>query len=249
MFFVRLRRALPLLALIVLSAPVAAVTLLTEENPPFNFTEEGRLVGMSSEIVLEAARRANLPVKTEVLPWERAYLRAQAERDTCLFSTARLENRERLFVWVGPIATNLWALFGRADFSQTIRTLKDLQPYRIGAVTRDAKGEWLRENNVTGVRAVSGDDQNPRRLLLPRDDPDRIDLWITSLYAGREVARRAKVTDLKLVWIANEQPLYLACSPQVPAATTKALGEAIEALRADGTIGRITASYEKKFAR
>lgn len=72
MFFVRLRRALPLLALIVLSAPVAAVTLLTEENPPFNFTEEGRLVGMSSEIVLEAARRANLPVKTEVLPWDEA---------------------------------------------------------------------------------------------------------------------------------------------------------------------------------
>ena len=126
MFFVRLRRALPLLALVVLSAPVAAVTLLTEENPPFNFTEEGRLVGMSSEIVLEAARRANLPVKTEVLPWERAYLRAQAERDTCLFSTARLENRERLFVWVGPIATNLWALFGRAAFSPTIRTLKPM---------------------------------------------------------------------------------------------------------------------------
>jgi len=69
--------------------------------------------------------------------------RAEAERYTCLFSTARLEHRELLFVRVGPIATNLWTLFGRLDFSQAIRTLKELQPpdrrelrQEVRAVTR-----------------------------------------------------------------------------------------------------------------
>ena len=39
-------------------------------------------------MVVETAKRANIPYTIEVLPWSRAYLRAQAERDTCLFATA-----------------------------------------------------------------------------------------------------------------------------------------------------------------
>ena len=85
-------------------APAAALTFLADENPPFNFTEKGALAGAATEIVLQMASRASVPVRTEVLPWNKAYVRAQGQRDACLYSTARLENRERLFLWVGPIA-------------------------------------------------------------------------------------------------------------------------------------------------
>lgn len=81
----------------VLASPsVQSVTLLTEENPP-NYTETGKLTGIATEIVLETVRWSGLPMKIEVLPWDDAYQRAQAQRDTCLLATARLENRERLF--------------------------------------------------------------------------------------------------------------------------------------------------------
>ena len=77
----------------VLASPsVQSVTLLTEENPPFNYTEFGKLTGIATEIVLETVRRSGLPMKIEVLPWDDAYKRAQAQRETCLFATARLEN-------------------------------------------------------------------------------------------------------------------------------------------------------------
>ncbi len=129
-----------------------------------------------------------------------------------------------------------------------IKTLKDLAPYRIGVVTRDAKGEFLRENAVTNLKFVREDRDNPPRLLLPPDNPDHIDLWVTGLYSARAVATAAKVSGIKLVFIAAEQPLYLACNPQTDRATVKALSEALETLKADGTLARINAAYEKKFA-
>jgi polar amino acid transport system substrate-binding protein len=245
----RLGVAVILFALCARAASAAGLTFLTEENPPFNYTEGGKLTGAGAEIVQQIASRAGIPVKTEVLPWDTAFVRAQAEKNTCLFSTARLENRERLFLWVGPIATNLWALYGKTDFAVPIKTLKDLSPYRIGVVTRDAKGDFLRENAVTNLKFVRDDRENPPRLLLPPDNPDHIDLWITGLYAARGIASTAKVTGIKLVFIAAEQPLYLACNPQTDRATVKALSDALETLKTDGTLTRINAAYEKKFAQ
>jgi len=241
--------AVTVLAVCAQAAQAATLTFLTEENPPFNYMESGKLIGAGTEIVLQIANRAGQPVTTQLLPWDTAYVRAQAEKNTCLFSTARLENRERLFLWVGPIATNLWALYGKGDFAVPIKTLKDLAPYRIGAVARDAKGEFLRDNAITNVKVVRDDRDNPPRLLLPPDNPDHIDLWITGLYSGRDVAKVAKVTGIKLVFIAAEQPLYLACNPQTDRAIVKALADALETLKADGTLARINATYEKKFAQ
>jgi len=246
-------RALALLAAFAAAAiaamPVAALMLLTEENPPFSFTDKGKLQGSVAEIVRDMVARAGVSATFEVLPWDKAYVRAQGQKNACLFATARLENRERLFLWVGPIATSPWAVFGKSDFGLPIRSVKDLAPYRIGTVQRDAKSEFLRENAVNDLSAVRVDAQNPPRLLLPREHPDHIDLWIADLHAGREAARTANVTDIKIVFIANEQPLYLACNPQTDRKVVKALADALDGMRADGSLGRINAEYDKRFPR
>jgi len=230
-------------------APARALTLLTEENPPFSFREKGKVQGSAADIVREMAARAGVPVTVELLPWDAAYVRAQGQRDACLYATARLENRERLFLWVGPIVTSPWVVYGKADFALPIRSVKDLAPYRIGTLARDAKNDFLRENGVNDLRPVRDDAQNPPRLLLPRDSPDHIDLWISGLYSGREAARMAKVTDIKVVFVANEQPLFLACNPQTDRKIVAKLAEALEGMKADGAFKLITAEYERRYPR
>jgi polar amino acid transport system substrate-binding protein len=225
------------------------LTLLTEENPPFNYTEKGRLAGSGADVVAEMVRRAKLSATTEVLPWDKAYVRAQGAKETCLFSTARLEHRERLFTWVGPIATNVWAIYGRDDFAGRVKSLADLKRYRIGGVVNDAKAEFLREQAVTNVRALPEDRMNPPRLYLPADHPDHIDLWIAGLYAAQAAAKAANVPALRLVFVVREVPLYLACSPQTRAATIEALRAALESVKADGTLARINGDYERRFAQ
>lgn len=233
-----------------LVAPTAqALSFLTEENPPFNYRESGKLTGLSTEVVTEMAKRAGLSPGFEVLAWEEGYRRAQSKKDTCIYSTARVEIRERVFRWVGPIAVNRWAFFAKADFAKPIRSLEDARSLKVGAVERDAKVELLSANAVTNILTVDDDVKNPPRLLLKRDDPNRIDLWATGLYAGKRIAAQAKVPDLKAVFVFSEQPLYLACGTQTPAATTDKLSAALEAMKKDGTLARITADYEKRFGQ
>ncbi|MGB5746824.1 MAG: transporter substrate-binding domain-containing protein, partial [Desulfobacterales bacterium] len=79
------------------------LTIVSEENPPFNFIKDGILTGSSTEIVREIMRRLNLPAEIQVLTWARGYQLALSRPNVVLFSTARTQEREHLFHWVGPI--------------------------------------------------------------------------------------------------------------------------------------------------
>jgi len=225
-------------------APAAhALTLVTEENPPFNYTEQGKVVGMSTEIVAELGKRSAIPLQIQSMPWEKAYIAAQRDKDTCIYSTARLENRERLFSWIGPIATNQWVLIGKGDFAGSVKVVEDARKYRVGVVAKDAKIEFLMGKGVTDLREVSEDSLNPPRLVLGRDDPNRIDLWATSAYGARRTAERAKVKDIKLILNLSKIPLYLACGRNASPQTVQALQQAFEKADKDGTLKRIAERY------
>jgi polar amino acid transport system substrate-binding protein len=230
------------------SAPARALQMLTEEYPPFNYTENKQLTGLSSQVVAEMGQRAKVPMTFAVMAWPDAYEQTQRKPETCLFSTARLENRERVFKWVGPLATNAWGLFAKSGFKDPITTLADARPFRIGGVTDDAKVMWLRDNAVTNIVTAKEDKQIPPMLTLDRKQLNAVDLWITGIYAQKAVAAAANVKDVKLVLKVNEQSLWLACHPGVADTTIKALSEALAAMKKDGAYNKIAENYEKRFA-
>jgi polar amino acid transport system substrate-binding protein len=237
------RAFLSLIGLTLVASSARALTLVTEENPPFNYTEQGKVVGMSTEIVGELGKRSAIPLQIQSMPWEKAYVAAQRDKDTCIYSTARLENRERLFSWIGPIATNQWVLIGKSDFAGSVKVVEDARKYRVGVVAKDAKIEFLMGKGVTDLREVSEDGLNPPRLVLSRDDPNRIDLWATSAYGARRTADRAKVKDIKLVLNLSKIPLYLACGRNTSLQTVQALQQAFERADKDGALKRIADRY------
>ncbi|MEO8442577.1 MAG: transporter substrate-binding domain-containing protein [Betaproteobacteria bacterium] len=230
------------------AVPALAVQMLTEDYPPYNYLENKTLVGVSTEIVVEMGRRANVPMTFAIMPWPQAYDQTQMKVETCLFSTARLENRERIFKWVGPLATNEWGLFAKSAFKDPIKTLADARPYRIGGVTNDAKVIWLRDNALTNIVTVNEDKLVPGMLTLDRKKLDAVDLWVTGIYAEKYILAKSKVKDVKLVLKIKEEPLWLACHPSLSQATVKALQDALGAMQKDGTTKKILDAYDKKFA-
>ncbi len=64
----RLGVAVILLSLCTRAALAAGLTFLTEESPPFNYTEGGKLTGAGTEIVQQIASRAGIPVKVRLRP-------------------------------------------------------------------------------------------------------------------------------------------------------------------------------------
>ena len=177
---------------LIASQPALALKLLTEENPPLNYTEGKKLTGMGTEVVQEMGKRAGMNLDFEVMAWNKAYEKAQADKETCLYSTARLPNRENAFKWVGPIAVNKWGLFALGGFTPTIKSLADARPFRIGGVARDAKTEFLKQYGVTNIVEVEDDKLNPGKLTLNRKEAQKIDLWITSVANAKQVAARPR---------------------------------------------------------
>ncbi len=240
-------RTVGLLAMLLLAPqPALALKLLTEENPPLNYTEGKKLTGMGTEVVQEMGKRAGMKLDFEVMAWNKAYEKAQADKETCLYSTARLPNRENAFKWVGPIAVNKWGLFALGGFTPTIKSLADARPFRIGGVARDAKTEFLKQEGVTNILEVEDDKLNPGKLTLNRKEAQKIDLWITSVANAKQVAARAKVADIKLVYAVREAESYLACSPRTSAATLKALADALDGMKKDGAYAKIIKAYESR---
>src|SRR6186997_3330172 len=93
------------------AVPAQALQMLTEEYPPYNYMDNKALVGVSTEIVVEMGRRANVPMTFAIMPWPQAYDQTQMKAKPALSSPPRLKTRDRIFKWVGPRATNEWGLY------------------------------------------------------------------------------------------------------------------------------------------
>lgn len=98
----RFKFAIGILVMLLLPAVVGAqeLTIISENNPPFNFVKHGSPTGSSMEIVREMLRRMNRTDTIQILPWARGYDLALSRPNVVLFSTARTNQRENLFFWV-----------------------------------------------------------------------------------------------------------------------------------------------------
>ena len=210
------------------AASAAPLQVVTENNPPFNFQEGKTIMGTSTAAVRDLLAKAGVEANIYVLKWDEAYSRAQKNANTCIYSAVRVENREKLFRWYGPIGTNVWALYGLPTFDKQLSNVGDARFYRIGGVKNDAKVDFLRGEGASSIREAARDSENPGRLAKPKTDPDAIDLWITTQATARETAAKAGVRGLKEVLVVKKQDLFLACNPR----TEKAILEKLDAAAA-----------------
>lgn len=227
-------------------AAAQTINLLTEDAYPFQYLENKQLTGMAVEVVNEVFKRAGVGRKDELLSWKDAYDRAQMYPNTCIYSTARTENREKLFKWIGPIVENKWAAFARKGFKGSLSRPEDFAQYRVGVLQGDAKERYLKDLAVTFRVAQTDDAMNPPKLTLNRTEPDKIDLWITGYYTGAHVAAKTGVRDIVPVWVFQTSENFLACQQSLPQATADKLQKALDAMKRDGTHAAIIARYEAK---
>lgn len=220
------------------SQTAAALTLLTEENPPLNFSVNGKAAGTSTLVVQEMARRAGLPGEVKVVAWSDGYAQAESNPDVCLFSTVRSPARFKLFQWVGPINRGVYSLYGRSTFADLPKRVDDLKPYRIGVVN-DARAAYLRRRGFERLVALDRD-EDLASMLVSNPNQDGVDLWMTQHHGARETAQRAGVNDLKLVFSGiMSQDYWLACNLKMPPDTIKAMQAALSEMRKDGTMQKL----------
>lgn len=221
------------------------LVLLTENLPPFNMSVAGTnyarddgVTGISSDILRAVCERAQVQCQQILrFPWQRVYQQTLDDAGYGLFSTARTAEREGLFKWVGPIASNEWVLFSKGDSSIQLNSLDDARRYRIGGYKGDAKTQFLLDRGLE-VQTALRDSENVKKL-----ERGQIDLWVTSNQAGRFVARQEGVENLKMVQKLHTADLYLALNLQTPDELVQKLQSALDSLRAEGALKSIEARY------
>lgn len=221
----------------------AQLYIVTEHSPPASMVEEGRVTGFAAEKVQALLARVEVPYTMEVLPWKRAYDAALKRPDTCVFSTTRTPERERLFKWVGPTDEADWVLMGRADRPPVLRTLDDARHYRIGTYLGDARDEYLRTRGFR-VDPAPADMMNPRKLLA-----HRIDLWASIMRPGQTFEQYEWAGKIVPVLSFNKVQVYLACHASMPDVLIERMNAALGDMQRDGSLRRIDRKYSQLAGR
>ena len=134
-----------MLSVAVFAKPVDEIIFITEDVYPFNFKENGKLQGMSVDILMSMLQKLDsnqLRSDILMLPWNQGYSVVQKKKNTSLFSTTRTKEREKLFKWVGPITPIAISLIAKKDRHIKIRSFNEINKYKIGAV-KEGLGEQI----------------------------------------------------------------------------------------------------------
>ena len=121
--------------------------MVTEDAPPLQFVVEGEVRGVTTELVREVLKQAQINAQFEIYPWARAYDQALKRKNTLLYSTIRTPERESLFHWIGKLGRfNLGFVMLKQNTDITINSTRDARRYVIGAMRDDYTHRYLLGN-------------------------------------------------------------------------------------------------------
>jgi polar amino acid transport system substrate-binding protein len=218
------------------------LSVMTEEYPPYNFSKNGKITGLATEIVEEIMKDLRANSKIKMMKWSKAYNIIQKKPNQVLFVMTRTKERENLFEWVGPVAENKWVLFAKKDSKLEINSLEDAKKVkRIGTYKDDACELYLKNNGFKNIDSVTLDVQNVKKL-----NANRIDLWIAGEIQGYYKAKSInKANILKKVYDIKNTQLYIAFSKDTDKTVLQMWQNALDNMKKDGRYDTILNRYLK----
>jgi len=219
------------------AAVAAPLQLLTEDAPPMSFLRAGHVDGMSAEVVRELARRLGEDITIELVPWTRAYLLAQQQIDTAVFSTVRTPEREALFRWVGPLVRGQTRFYSLKSSQLQIRDLQEAAGAGPIAVPR----EWYTYQTLKthGLSNVYGTSSSRQMISLLKHG--RVSLIATEdITLAQELAAGGlDLDEVEAHYSFMNSDYYIAFSPQTDPARVQRWQAELGAMKADGSLRKI----------
>ena len=92
-----------LLACTTLPAAAGPLRVVTSDLPPLSIEHSGKQQGALVDIVTEVARRAEVPIQIQFVPWKRALYLVSTVPNTAIFPLTRNALREKSYRWITPL--------------------------------------------------------------------------------------------------------------------------------------------------
>jgi polar amino acid transport system substrate-binding protein len=209
------------------------LTFITEEYPPFNYQENGVPKGIAVDLLIGAYKEMGTPVspgRIQVLPWHVGYNTALSKNNTVLFGMQRLPEREKLFKWAGPFASERMVLFADRGKGITIAGPEDLNKYRIGVVRDDTATAQLTSLGVHSSNLIAAESV-PQLIALMQEG--NIDLWCYGRFAGQQFAKKStgNADYFDVVYALDTIDIYYAFNNQTPDTVVESFQKSLDTLR------------------
>jgi polar amino acid transport system substrate-binding protein len=229
------------IALYISNGIAATFIILTEDLAPFNYTQEGELTGLSTEVMYKILERVKHPKNIKVMPWSEAYQQTMQNSGCVLYSMARTKERESNFKWVGPVAQDRLVFYAKKGSTLKITSLDDARKVnKIGTYKDSVAEQFLKEEGFTNIVSVTDDKENVSKLLT-----GKIDLWIAGELQGIHQAKVCKSdpADLEKILAVKDTQLYIAFNKATPDEEITKWQKALDELKATGIYQKIISKY------
>ena len=222
------------------------LTYITEQYPPYNYQENGKLQGISVDLLEKIWMKMGVNLNRsaiKLLPWTEGYQTTLKENNTVLFTTFRTPQREQLFKWVGPIASGRDALLARCDRDITITTPEDLKKYKIGGIKDDIAVQRCLNNGLKKEDLILETTSKP---LIEMLENGTLDAWAYNDLAGLWLIKQsgANASDYKVAYVLAQGEGYYAFNNKTPDSIVQSFQQALDSIKSNKDSSG-TGDYEK----
>lgn len=230
-----------LYAVCAVTASVAAhpIKVLTEEFPPYNYSENGAITGFSTEVVRAVLHEIKVRGDFQSMPWARAYEIAQNTENVLIYSIGRSAQREHLFKWVGVIAPTHYYLYSLPSRKLKFEQLHQAKGFQTATVNADVGEQFLIAQGF--VKGQNLQSSNRYELNYEKLKLGRVDLWIMPELVAFHLARQAgddPATSLARSLAIRElgsDGYYMAFGAKTPDALVARLSKGLATIKTNGT--------------
>lgn len=205
---------------------------LTEEYPPYNFTKNGELNGISVDMLIKASEAVNDPLSKSnirVVPWARGYNRALKDANVVLFAAARTEERENLFKWAGPFAEIRISLIAKKSSKLSVSDPKKITDL-VGVIREDAGDQLAKTLGIP--ENVINRSTTPAKMAKMLAS-DRIQFWAYSEKPAFSFlsSNGENLKDYEVVYVLQSIPLYYAFNKKTDDALVNKLQKGLDLIK------------------
>jgi cystine transport system substrate-binding protein len=210
--------------------------------PPFSFVgEDGKLTGFEVEFSEALAKELGVKVKLSATPWAGILAALESKRlDVVINQVTISDERKKKYDFSEPYTISGIQALTKTQNAGTIKTAKDLEGKKVGVGLGSNYEQWLKENVPAAIVKTYDDDPTKYQDLRV----GRIDAILVDRLAALDLIAKTK----EQLAVAGEPFSRLESGialrkgePELLAAINKA----IDKLRADGTLAKISQKYFK----
>ncbi len=213
-----------------------------EEYPPYEYYENGKIVGFEVDIIREICKKLGAEPVFEDVPLKRALMLIKEGKVDAVFSIMKTPERlGYLYYPVEPVYFETNVILVKKGSKLKIKTLDDMKGKKVGVVKEYSYGTNFDSLKGSMVR----DESDSIEQMLKKMDAGRTDYAVGNEQVCRFLAKKLGIA-IEVIHVVSKDPAYVVFSKATGERGKKQamkFGRLLRQLRNDGTIDKIMARY------